>query len=176
MANLKNKIILILSFSLLFSCQSKKVFEIKTQNNGGGLSDLQTVIVNSNRIIHECYFLNAESENKWRHQYFMYILDDQNRVVSVMNPTNQGDEECLDHLKKVEKILKKSEKVKMCLRDELIKDNSSLELHDFGKLGKHADFYDTLYFDSICNAKECFSINETWTNTCSGFKKNTRVN
>ena len=43
----------------------------------------------------------------------------------------------------------------MCLRDELIKDNSSLELHDFGKLGKHI---------------------ETWTNTCSGFKKNTRVN
>lgn len=104
----------------------------------------------------------------------MYILNHKNEVLWAMYPTNQGDEECLSHLKKVEKIFKKQAQVRMCLRGEYKKDKEQLEMRDFGKLGKHKDTYDSMQFDSICNSKECYSINETWTTTCPGFVKHER--
>jgi hypothetical protein len=174
MQKLKNNVLLILT---IFSagCQTSKVFEIKTHLRGGGMDDLQVVSIDSDRIKHECYFMNAEAENNWRHQYFMYILNEKNEAIPVMYPTNQGDEECLAHFKKVEKVFKKEPKVRMCLRGEYIKNIQTSEMHDFGKLGRHLDVYDSMQFDSICNSKECYSINETWTTTCPGFVKHERA-
>jgi hypothetical protein len=173
MKNLKTDLLYI--FCIIFmGCQNTKVFEIKTYPDGGGVNDLQIVNVDTDRIKHECYFMNAEAENNWRHQYVMYILNDENHVIPVLFPTNQGDVECLAHLKKVEKIFKYEAKVSMCLRTEYKRDLMKKDVQDFGKLGKYVNGYDPLTFDSICNSKDCYSINETWTNTCPGFEKNFR--
>lgn len=45
---------------------------------------------------------------------------------------------------------------------------------DNGHLKKqqHKIIYDLQTLDSICNSKKCFSNNEVYTNTCSGFVKN----
>ncbi len=136
--------------------------------------ELHVVEIDSNRIIQQCYFMNAEKENNWRHQYILKMLNEKNEVIRVFYPTNQGKPECLEHLKKVEKVLKKGSRVRLCVRDKLEKiteSNSNPEIHDFGSFGKHESPYHALTFDTICNSKECFSISDTWTYTCPGFKK-----
>ena len=176
MRNLKISLFFITCVCAL-SCQTPKVFEVMTyldNKDSHGLNDLQVVSVNSDRIKHECYFMNAEDENYWRHQYFMYVLNDKNEVISVLYPMNQDDDQCLDHLRKVEKILKNESKVKMCLRGEYKKVSELSELYNFDHLGSHKESYNSTTFDSICNSKECYSINETWTNTCPGFQKHER--
>lgn len=176
MRNLKISLFFIACIVLL-GCQSSRVFEIKThldKSDSHGINDLQVVSVSTDRIKQECYFINAEAENSWRHQYFMYVLNDKNEVITVMHPTNQDDEQCLSHFKKVEKILKKVSKVQMCLRGEYKKNFELNELYDFGHLGLHKESYKSMSFDTICNEKECYSINETWTDTCPGFVKHER--
>ena len=136
--------------------------------------DLNIIEVDTKRVVQECYFMNAKDENNWRHQYILSILNDKNEVIPVYNPTNQGPDECNAHLKKVAKILNKSERVKLCVRDELepYTDTSKKEDYvDFGELGKHTSPYYSLTFDTICNNKECFSISDTWTYTCPEFQK-----
>jgi hypothetical protein len=168
---IKNSGIALIGFILgTTGCQTTKPFEIKKLKE----EELYVVDVDRNRIIHECYFMNAEKENNWRHQYFLYILDNQNEAIALLYPTNQGKEECLAHLKKVESILKTKSRLKLCIRGELKRGdykNSPPEFLDFGPLGKHESPYDAFQFDTICNSKECFSISDTWTYTCPNFKK-----
>ena len=170
MPYLKSNFIFLILTQFLMGCQSSKDFEIKSYNN----NKLHVVKISTDRIEHECYFLNAEKENIWRHQYFLRLLNDKNEVLIAMYPTNQSDDKCDAHKKKVEKIFKKEKYVTLCVRDELIPDPDYRDLYDFGSLGKHRQTYDPLFFDSICNSSECYSINETWTNTCPGFKKQVR--
>lgn len=171
MKNLKrNNYLFSIFLILLCSCQSTQKFKMTTLEK----KELNIIDVDTNRIIQECYFMNAERENKWRHQYILNILNEKNEVIPVHYPTNQGKPECLAHLKKVEKILKKERRVRLCVRNRLEKmnmDDSPPEFYDFGALGKHESPYYSLTFDTICNSKECFSISDTWTYTCPGFGK-----
>ncbi len=164
----KNSVLVLVLILIIIGCQSQKSFHMKTLEK----EELQIVEVDSDRILHECYFLNAEKENNWRHQYFMYILNDNDEVITAMNPTNQDDVKCKKQLKKIEKVLKGEKKVKLCLRELLKKDVSGMtsDVHDFGRLGRHTSPYDALTFDRICNSKECFSMSDTWTVTCPEFK------
>ena len=166
MENLKrSSSVLILIISLAIGCQSNKSFQITTDEK----KELHIIEIDTNRITQECYFMNAEKENNWRHQYVLHILNKQNEVISLYNPTNQGKQECLAHLNKVRKILKKELRVKLCARDILEKRNNKEvipETLDFGPLGKHKSPYNGITFDSICNSKECYSISDTWTYTC----------
>lgn len=149
-------------------CQSARNFEIRTLEK----EELHIVEIDSARITQECYFLNAEAENVWRHQYILYMLNEKNEVIPVYNPTNQDKSQCLKQFKKIKKILKGAARVKLCVRDPLkrITDTSSMpEITDFGPLGRHESPYHALTFDTICNAKDCFSISDTWTYTCPGF-------
>ncbi|MBC7420990.1 MAG: hypothetical protein H7328_09710 [Bdellovibrio sp.] len=171
MPNLKNRILTLVFIFLLFSCKSKDVFEINSFDTQSYRNELHTLTVPSSHIRQECLFLNAEAENKWRHQYMMYILNNDNEVIPVMYSINQEKSVCLEHLNKVEKILRKSSTVKMCLRDALRKDSTSSEVQDFGSLGKYPVIFESLTFDSICTSKECYSVNDMWTETCPGFKK-----
>lgn len=174
MKNLKrNSPFFLVVFVLTFGCQSPQKFKIKTYEK----EELHVVEIDSRRIIQECYFMNAEKENNWRHQYSLNMLNDKNEVISAFFPTNQGKSECLAHLKKVEKILKNQSRVKLCLRAPLEKmnsDKSKPEIYDFGPLGKHESPYYALTFDTICNSNECFSISDTWTYTCPSFTE-TRI-
>lgn len=170
MADLKNNFLALLLFFAL-GCQTQNSFKIQTFTDGDRTNDLHVVKIDSNRIRQECYFMNATEENKWRYQYLIYLLDDKNEVVSAMYPRNQEKNVCQEHLEKVEKIFVKSAQITLCLRDDLTRQSTPKEYHDFGKLGKHPDVYDALTFDSICNEKECYSINHIWTNSCPGFKK-----
>lgn len=177
MKNLKKNNLLIPLLALFVSgCQSTKNFEIKTlsiKEEG----DLNVIEVSSDRVIQECYFMNAEKENNWRHQYVLYLLDDKNEVIPVYYPTNQGKKECLAHFKKVEKVLKTARRLhqplKLCARDKLEKMTDSKdtipEFHDFGILGRHDSNYWALTFDTICSEKNCYSISDTWTYSCPGF-------
>jgi len=171
MKNLKNKnLILILLAILISGCQSSQGFKMTPLEK----HELNIIEINRDRIIHECYFMNAEKENNWRHQYILHMLNNKNEVISLYNPTNQGKEECLAHLKKVEKILKNESRFKLCARNNLEKMTETdviHELHDFGHLGRYESPYYGLTFDTICNSKECFSISDTWIYTCPGFKK-----
>lgn len=154
-----------LCFSIL-GCQSMNSFKIKTLSNG----ETHTIAVDRNRVIHECYFMNAEKENNWRHQYILYILNNENEAIPVFYPTNQGKSECTAHLKKVEKILRNQARVHLCVQKKLEKmsyQNPAKEYHDFGELGKHTSPFYALGFESICNSKECFSIREDGQNSCS---------
>jgi hypothetical protein len=170
MQNLRiNNSILLVFIALFCGCQSTQSFKITTFEK----EELHIVEIDSNRIIQECYFMNAEKENNWRHQYILYLLNENNEVIPVYNPTNQDRTYCLAHLKKVEKVLKGAPRVRLCVRDKLekITDGSAPEVHDFGALGKQESPYHALTFDTICNDIDCFSISDTWTYTCPGFKK-----
>lgn len=170
MKNLKNNLVFLILVLFLNACQSTKNFEMKSDEK----AELNIVEISTNRIIQECYFINAEKENNWRHQYILNMLNERNEVIPVFYPTNQGKTECLSHLKKVEKILKKESQVKLCVRGQLEKiasGNFPPEFYDFGPLGKHESPYYSLTFDTICNSKDCYSINETRTTTCPGFEK-----
>lgn len=170
MKNLKRNSSLLLALTALVGgCQSTQNYKMKTYEK----EELHVVDIDSGRVIQECYFMNAEKENNWRHQYILNILNERNEVIPVYNPTNQGKSECLAHLKKVEQILKDAPRVRLCVRDKLekINDGSTPEVHDFGTLGKHTSPYHALTFDTICSSKECFSISDTWTYTCPGFEK-----
>lgn len=170
MKNLKrNNSLFLILIVLISGCQSTQNFKMTTLEK----EELHIIETDSNRVIQECYFMNAEKENSWRHQYSLNMLNEKNEVISAFYPTNQGKQECLAHLKKVEKILKKEPRVRLCVRDRLkkmIDDKSDPEAHDFGALGKHESPYYALTFDTICNSKECYSISDTWTHTCPGFK------
>lgn len=162
MKNLKNRS-LPLCLMILIGCQSNKVFDIQSFEK----DELHIVKIQTERIKHDCYFVNAEKENKWRHQYFLYMLTDNNKVISAMFPTNQGKPECMEHLKKVEKIFKNNKEVKFCLRGEIeSKPNGEGDIQDFKHLGKYKAENYALTFDTICNSKECYSISDTWTDTC----------
>lgn len=171
MKNLKrNKSSLLIVLIFVYGCQSTATFKIKTFEQ----EELHVVEIDSNRITQECYFMNAEKENKWRHQYILNLLNDKNEVIPVYNPTNQGIDECMAHFKKVEKVLKIEPRVKLCVRDKLEKRTDKetvLVPHDFGSLGKYKSTYHALTFDTICNSQTCHSISDTWTRTCPGFKK-----
>lgn len=170
MKSKRDKIIFLMIFlQVLSACQTRKVFGMKTDTK----KELNVITVDANRIVHECYFLNAEKENKWRHQYFLNILDNKNEVISVMYPINQDIDTCKEHLKKVEKVLKTSGQVRICgrnLLEVMNKEGVIDHVHDFGPLGKHTSSYEGLIFDTICNSKECYSISDMWTYTCPDMK------
>lgn len=120
-------------------------------------------------------FFNAEAENKWRHQYLMYILNDKSEVLEIMQSTNQDKDSCYSQIQKIEKILQLESRVRVCARSELEKKvqdpESQKETIQFGSLGNYRITYEALILDSICNSKKCFSNNEVWVNTCPGFVK-----
>jgi hypothetical protein len=98
MENLKrNSSISVLLSALAIGCQSTNSFHITTDKE----KELHVIEVNTDRITQECHFMNAEKENNWRHQYILHVLNKQNEVISLYNPTNQGKQECLAHLNKV---------------------------------------------------------------------------
>lgn len=171
MPNLKNRFYTFIFIFFLGGCKTNAAFEINSFDTKTGSNELHILSVNSNHVKQECIFLNAEAENKWRHQYMMYILNKDNEVIPVMYSIHQEKSVCLEHLKKVEKILRKQSNVKMCLRGSLTKDLTSSESQDFGAFGKRRITFESLTFDSICVSKECYSVNDTWTETCPGFKK-----
>ncbi len=166
MQKLKNKWMLLLIITVTTNCQSYKGLKMKQYEK----EELYVIEVETRRINQECYFMNAEKENNWRHQYMLNLLDDNNEVIPLFNPTNQDKYYCMAHLKKVEKILDKASTVKICARgilERMESDNYIVEKrHDYGVLGVHDSPNYALTFDTICNSKDCFSISKTWTNTC----------
>lgn len=142
---------------------SIETFSDKRQN-------LNTVTVSADHIQQKCIFLNAEAENKWRHQYMMYILDDKNEVIPIVHIVNQDKATCEDQIKKIKKILNTADQVKICLRNTFTKNNADHEEIDFGKLGKHITEYNDLWFQSICNSKDCYSY-DVFTDICPDFPR-----
>ena len=169
MLNLKNSLLLIAFLCL--SCVTKKSFEITSFHDEKISEDFQVVKVSSYHVKQECLFYDAEDENKWRHQYMMYILNDQKEVIEVLHGVNQTKSVCMAQLKSVSKILKQSSEVSLCLRGALKKDLINSEFQIFNGSEKYPIRYEFLTFDSICNSKNCFSVNDVWTHTCPGFKK-----
>lgn len=86
--------------TLVCGCQSTKNFKMTTFEK----EELNIIEIDSHRIVQKCYFMNAEKENNWRHQYILSVLNEKNEAITVFNPTNEGKQECLAHLKKVEKV------------------------------------------------------------------------
>lgn len=172
MKNLKNKIYVFIFIFSLSGCKTKDVFEIKSFDSRTGSGELHILTVKSDHVKQECIFLNAEDENKWRHQYMMYILNSNNEVIPVMYSVHQEKSVCLEHLKKVEKILKKYPQVKMCLREKIEKDSTSNMIQNFEIYGSRPVKFEMLTFDSICSSGECYTDNAAWKETCPGFKKN----
>lgn len=169
MIQLKNEFIFCFIFISSFGCQTNKIFEMKTDV----AKKLNTISIDSNRVIQECYFLNATEENNWRHSYLIHMLNQKDEVITATYPITLDKEACNEHLKKVEKILKKDSTVTLCIRDILEKDSRPdpiPEIVDFGSLGKFFSPYDFLTFDRICNSKDCVSISDTWLTTCPEFK------
>lgn len=171
MLNLKSSLLLLCIF--ICACQSTRTFSLKTFHTS--IDELHVVEVSSDRVQQECLFLNAETENNWRHQYLLHILDGKNEVLEIMHPINQDKESCQKQLQAVEKLLQSESKVRLCIRDDLKKRKRDVESHDrlvqFGSLGAHRVAYETLTLDSICGSKKCIGDNAAWTNTCPGFVK-----
>lgn len=176
MTSLKNKILLSLIWLLFSGCQilkrevrisSEVVKILKTDEK----KELIVIEANTSRIIHECYFLNASDENKWRHHYFLYVLNEKNEVITIMNPNNQSIDNCMRQFKKIDKILKTSRIVRFCAKgifkyEPTSKDVIYTDL-DFGKLGKFKDTtYDSLVLDRVCNEKNCQGVDIDWPQTC----------
>lgn len=173
MRHLKNSSIALLLCFFAAGCQSAPTFNIKTFHTQG--EDLHVISVNSNRVRQKCLFLNAEAENNWRHQYFMYILNDKNEVLEIMQSTNQDKTTCESQVSGIEKILRSEPQAKLCARGELKKISKSSEVQNkpiqFDGHGNHRISYESLTLDSICNSKKCLSNNSVWVDTCPGFVK-----
>lgn len=168
MKNLKNSFILSLIGPLIFGCQTSRVFQMEN------FEDLHVITTQSERLRQQCVYLNAEAENKWRHQYSMYILDNKNQVLEVMQSTHMDKDSCYSQMQEVEKLLKRDPVVKVCVRDKLERvdaANIQNELISFGSLGSHQPSYKPLTLDSICNSKKCIGDNSAWIQTCPGFVK-----
>ena len=80
MEYLKNSLLLIALMCL--SCVTKKTFDITSTNGKNGSENFHVVTTSSSHIMQECVFLNAEDENRWRHQYVMYVLNDQKEILN----------------------------------------------------------------------------------------------
>lgn len=177
MLNLKSNSFLLFFCLVISACQSTDTFNLKTFPGvkQDKTHDLHVIQVNSDRVRQKCLFLNAEAENNWRHQYFVYILDDKNEVLEIMQPTHLDKDSCHSQFHEIEKLLQSESKVNVCVRDELKKDiqnpENQKERVQFGSLGSHPVGYAPLTLDSVCNSKKCFSNNEVWINTCPGFVK-----
>lgn len=100
MKSLKNKFYLVIFIFALIGCKTKDVFKISSFDTKNYPAELHIISINPNHIKHECLFLNAEDENKWRHQYMMYILSKDNDVIPIMYSVHQEKTVCLEHLKK----------------------------------------------------------------------------
>ena len=103
----------------------KTVFEINSFDTKTSADNLHVLTVTSTHVRQECIFLNAEAENKWRHQYIMYILNGSGEVIPVMSSIHQEKSVCMEQLSKIEKILngmkeKKKEKEGVRKRNDLI--------------------------------------------------------
>ena len=173
MQNLKNSTIVLSLCLFITGCKSAPVFNIETFHTKA--DDLHVIQVRSNRVQQKCLFLNAEAENNWRHQYFMYVLNDKNEVLEIMGSTNQDRDTCHSQAQNIDEILRSESQVKICARDEL-----KLDIQNpigqtapipFDVLGNHKVTYEALTLDSICNSKKCVSNNSFWVNTCPGFTK-----
>lgn len=168
MKNLKNKCFIFAVLTLTIGCQSLRVFQIDN------FDDLHVITTNANRVNQKCVFLDAEAENKWRHQYVMYLLDDRNQAIEVLQSTHMDKDSCLSQVNEVQKVLKHDRTVKVCVRDKLVKLETSDSKRDsvlFGPLGSHSVAFNPLTFDTICNSKKCVGDNAAWVKTCPGFAK-----
>lgn len=176
MKNLKTKLLFLLIYFCLFGCQSVKTFNIKgieESDQKKSPIDLHAIYVNSNRVRQTCLFFDAEGDNKWRHQYYMYVLNDRNEVLEIMESTNQDKESCYNQMYKIEAMLRSESQIRICAHGELKKSNiSGSEQIQFGSLGVHKIGYKFMNLDSVCNSKKCFGDNSEWTRTCPGFIKN----
>lgn len=118
--------------------------------------------------------MNAAGDNNWRHQYFMYVLNNRNEALEIMKSTHIDGESCRTQLDAIEKILKTESQVKICVRNKL-RESPSLdapkEFISFGPLGQHQITHEGLTFDTICNSKKCVGDNSAWVKTCPGFPK-----
>lgn len=172
MQKLKTNLLAIALLILITGCKTQPQYEIRTYPRIGKYDDLHILKISPRRIIHECMDFHGKAENSWRHHYYMQILTDKNTVIIAQHPTDQGIDECTEHLQKIETILKKADVITMCLRGEFRKiDSDDDRLYDFKDLGKYQGSYHTPDLDSVCNSKECYSINEIWIDTCPGFTK-----
>jgi hypothetical protein len=171
MQNLRNNLITFL-FILVAGCQSAPVFEVQTflAPPETKLDDRHVIRIQSNRVQQQCLFLSAEAENRWRHQYFLYLLTDKNEVLPVMYNINQDGEGCQKQIKKIQKILNQELEVKVCANSQLNKRSNEVDRENwivqFERLGSHKVIYDALFLDAICNSKNCFAYNEV--PGCSG--------
>ncbi len=173
MKHLKNSIIFSLLCTFNSGCQSTGSYKIKTYHIKN--QDFQVIQVSSNRIRQECLFLNAEDEGKWRHQYLMFVLNDENEAMEIAHPHNMDIESCQEQIVQVEKILRAANRTILCARESLKQKSSAggswQDKADFGYLGVHAVKYDSLTFDTICDSKKCYGDNSAYTYTCPGFIK-----
>lgn len=173
MRRLKSNSTLLLIYFFIVGCQSAPVFSLKTTHTKA--DDLQVIFLNSDRVKQNCLFFNAEAENNWRHQYFMYVLSDKNEVLEIMESTNQDKDTCAAQVSSIEKILQSEPKVKLCVRGELKKNSQDPNVKNdrirFGRLGDYRVSYESLTLDSVCNSKKCVGDNSAWVNTCPGFVK-----
>lgn len=109
MTCLRNRTLLILLFwlSISYATQNEKKFSIYSFPSKHDLDAFQIVTVSSDRILQKCIFLNAEAENKWRHLYFIFILNDKNEAIQVMYPLDVDISTCVALKKKIKQIYKK---------------------------------------------------------------------
>lgn len=171
MTCLRNSSLFALLFWLSTSCaiQNEKKFTIESFPSKYDHKAFQVVNLSAKNIQQKCIFLNAEAENNWRHLHFMYFINDKHEVFEVLYPQDLDKKSCENLTKKIEKIYKKSSDVKICLRGNLKTDTEYHRQIDFGKLGIHTTKYNDLFFETICNAKDCYSY-DAYTNTCPGFQ------
>lgn len=172
MQNLKNNFSLLFLVLLISACQSQPTFRIESFRYPN--EELHIVRINADRVQQKCLYMNAEGDNNWRHQYFMYVLNEKSEVMEIMASIHMDGESCHTQLAAIDKILKAEPNVKVCARDG-IKTKSSpgnqKELVPFGALGQHPVTQDGLTFDTICNSKKCVGDNSAWVKTCPGFPK-----
>jgi len=117
MLNLRSNLLLICL--LICACQSTNHFKLKTFHTSG--DDLHVIEVKSDRVRQECLFFNAEAENNWRYQYLMYVLNDKNEMLEIMQPTHQDKDSCYSQVREIEKLLRSESQVRLCVRDKLKK-------------------------------------------------------
>ncbi len=159
---------------ILSGCITQPTFKITSHKfEPKKVDPMHTIIVNSNRVIQECYYMNAETPENWRHHYFIYILKNDNTVLTLTQGSDIDAESCNIQLKKINKILEKENFVRICARGNYEKDPNITDskFYDFKSLGQHKTSTEQMDLDIICNSKNCFSNNGVYTNTCPGFPK-----
>ena len=146
----KSRFFIISFFVLLISCASSHFRINKQAYNKTELS------LTPDRVLLECEKLSDENDY---YMFFIYVLDEENSVTSIIQWNNLDKESCYERIEEIGKILEKGKEIYIAGMGDLNEPRKKEPYsYTFPKKGTYNSNGRTLQFMAIANEKgQCYS-------------------